>query len=452
MMDSITLENFRCFRERQTARLAPLTLLVGENSTGKTSFLAMLRILAQLEQGTTSADFKEPPYDLGSFDEIAHNRGGRAGRANEFTVGFESEDRSDWRESASGRFRGLYTFRKNGSAPELFRRVLADGAVAVAEECSTDGSYCARLQTDVGAWTLNATSRQYGTLRLGQYQWFLQQPRRYPRFEGDRAVPPQITPVDDSPEWSEEYEGPFARLSYGRPLFFFAEPPTFAGAPMRSKPRRTYDPARPVPDPEGDYIPMYLSDLSFQHERLWLQLKDYLEEFGRAAGLFDELSIRQLGRSGSDPFQMQVRKGDGRRKGAWRNLTDVGYGVSQVLPVITELLRQDTPERFLLQQPEVHLHPSAQAALGTLFCQVASSGRQLIVETHSDHLIDRVRMDVRDKTTSLKPEDVSLLYFERTGLDICIHSLRFDKLGNVLNAPPGYRQFFLKEVNRSLGL
>ena len=445
MMDSITLENFRCFRERQTARLAPLTLLVGENSTGKTSFLAMLRILAQLERGSTSADFKEPPYDLGSFDEIAHNRGGRAGRANEFTIGFESEDKPD-------RLSGLYTFRKNGSAPELFRRVLAAGAVAVAEECSTDGSYCARLQTDVSAWTLNATARQYGTLRLGQYQWFLQQPRRYPHFEGDPAAPPQITPVDDSPEWIDEYKVPFVRLSNIQHHVFFDESATFAGAPMRSKPRRTYDPARPVPDPEGDYIPMYLSDLSYQHERRWLRLKDYLEKFGRAAGLFDELSIRQLGRGGSDPFQMQVRKGDGRRKGAWRNLTDVGYGVSQVLPVITELLRQDAPEQFLLQQPEVHLHPSAQAALGTLFCQVAASGRQLIVETHSDHLIDRVRMDVRDGTTNLKPEDVSLLYFERTGLDVCIHSLRFDKLGNVLNAPPGYRQFFLEEVNRSLGL
>ena len=44
-MDQITLENFRCFREKQTARLAPLTLLVGENSTGKTSFLALIRAL-----------------------------------------------------------------------------------------------------------------------------------------------------------------------------------------------------------------------------------------------------------------------------------------------------------------------------------------------------------------------------------------------------------------------
>ena len=61
-------------------------------------------------------------------------------------------------------------------------------------------------------------------------------------------------------------------------------------------------------------------------------------------------------------------------------------------------------------------------------------------------------MDVRDDATDLKPDDVSLLYFERDGLDVRIHSLGFDEMGNVLNAPPGYRRFFLQEVNRSLGL
>ena len=121
-----------------------------------------------------------------------------------------------------------------------------------------------------------------------------------------------------------------------------------------------------------------------------------------------------------------------RLKGPPRNLIDVGYGVSQVLPVITELLREDSLAIFLLQQPEVHLHPSAQAALGSLFCQVAGPERQLIIETHSDHLLDRVRMDVRDGTTGLKPEDVSILYFERGELDVRIHSLRIDEEGNIL--------------------
>ena len=107
---------------------------------------------------------------------------------------------------------------------------------------------------------------------------------------------------------------------------------------------------------------------------------------------------------------------------------------------------------FLLQQPEVHLHPRAQAALGSLFCSVAGPDRQLVVETHSDYIIDRVRMDVRDGTTDLKPEDVSILYFERGESDVKIHSIRLDELGNVLNAPDSYGAFFMEETRRSIGL
>ena len=75
-----------------------------------------------------------------------------------------------------------------------------------------------------------------------------------------------------------------------------------------------------------------------------------------------------------------------------------------------------------------------------------------MVETHSDHLLDRVRMDVRDRATTLHPDDVSILFFERDRLDVRIHSLRIDDQGNVLGAPSGYRQFFMDETRRSLGL
>ena len=75
-----------------------------------------------------------------------------------------------------------------------------------------------------------------------------------------------------------------------------------------------------------------------------------------------------------------------------------------------------------------------------------------MVETHSDYIIDRVRMDVRDGKTGLKPEDVSILYFERGEADVKIHSIGLDEQGNVLDAPEGYRQFFADELTRSIGL
>lgn len=199
---------------------------------------------------------------------------------------------------------------------------------------------------------------------------------------------------------------------------------------------------------------MWLAEMAYDDPEKWVKTRESLEQFGKNAGLFDDIRVKRLGKSGSDPFQLQVRKHDGRYRGPWRNMADVGYGVSQILPIVTEILQgpNEGLQRtlFLLQQPEVHLHPSAQAALGSLFCQVASPKKQLIVETHSDHLIDRIRMDIRDGRSALKPEDVTVLYFERNGQEVDIHPIRFDELGNVLDAPPSYRRFFMEEVTRSI--
>ena len=196
---------------------------------------------------------------------------------------------------------------------------------------------------------------------------------------------------------------------------------------------------------------MYLANVHSQDRDGWEDMREKFEDFGQRSGLFDEISVRPLGKRPGDPFQLQIRKYGRKYKGPPRNLIDVGYGVSQALPVVTELLRGEAP-LVLLQQPEAHLHPSAQAALGSLFCRIAAPERQLVVETHSDHLLDRVRMDVRDGKGELKPEDVSILFFERGDLDVRIHSLGLDGNGNVLGAPPGYRDFFKAEARRSLGL
>ncbi len=437
-MDEITLKNFRCFREEQTARLAPLTLLVGENSTGKTSFMAMIRALWDVAYRRTDPDFKEEPYDLGSFDEIAHHRGGRGGRATNFKAGFtarrrETQTDRELKVATDRLYRFDVTFERDGTAPvPAIRRFSYDDAWL--EEDFRYDDWCPRILsgTPNGNWVGGVVT--------------------------DSPASPFFIDIDpDSPDWERLQQ--LSRIFEEVREFGRHTPRPYASAPVRSKPQRTYDPARPTRDPEGDYIPMYLADVFFQEKGEWNYLKGALEKFGQESGLFDEISVKSFGRKASEPFQVQVRKFGSRVKGPQRNLIDVGYGVSQVLPVVTELLRgrdfpdllgHSIPPMFLLQQPEVHLHPSAQAALGSLFCQVAKPDRQLVIETHSDHLLDRVRMDVRDGTTALKSDDVSILFFERKDLDVRIHSLRIDEEGNIEGAPGSYRRFFMEEVARSL--
>ena len=443
-MDSVTLKNYRCFREEQTARLAPLTLLVGENSTGKTSFLAILRALWDVAFADRAPDFREEPYDLGSFEDIVHNRGGHADTLDSFEA--STVISTPYSEGYAVDFHA--TFKSYGSAPFPSRRRLRGKDGWVEENVNEKGTTLSIFSIQQDQW--EAVDREYDFLYdpdyrlipLGEIPWSVAQELQNTGYKGELPSRDDIRKLD--------------RLFYFRGNHLLlprwnTESRPFAGAPVRSRPRRTYDPIRPARDAEGEYIPAYLANLYRGNSDEWQKLKASLEDFGRRSGLFDDIAITSFGKTSGAPFQIRIRKWGKRRKGVDRNLIDVGYGVSQTLPMLTELLRPDSPQMFLLQQPEVHLHPSAQAALGSLFCAVASQRKQLIVETHSDYIIDRVRMDVRDNTAGLKPDDVSILYFERDDLDVKIHSIRLDEMGNVLGAPPGYRQFFTDEMMRSVG-
>ena len=435
--------------------LAPLTLLVGENSTGKTSFMVAVRALLDLLYGHRVPDFKEEPYDLGSFDDIAHYRGGRGGRADTFKIGFDSTYQNETQASVRCRFD--VSFGERGVAPFPLARRLTD----------VDHDAWVELRIE------QATEKEDWRLRFGVtgHEWTVgglqvgHEGHVPPLFVVD-AVSPVATKSDNGRLEARKIQGldgPQAddheKVQHLRDLvrqFYkwnYDQNRPYAGAPVRSKPRRTYDPSRLAWDPEGTYVPMYLAHLNARKRMsAWNRLKEALEAFGKDSGLFDEIAIRRLGKLESEPFQLQIRKFGRSLKGPKRNIIDVGYGVSQVLPVVAELLGNQLTPVFLLQQPEVHLHPSAQAALGSLFCRIAGPERQLIVETHSDHMLDRIRMDVRDGVFGLKPEDVSILFFERRNLAVQIFSLRIDDQGNLCDAPQSYRRFFMDEVRRSLRL
>lgn len=427
-MNKITLENFRCFRGKHEARLAPLTLLVGENSTGKTSFLALIRALWDVAFEQTVPNFKWMPFDLGTFDEIAYTSEKQDDQVTKFEAGFDFA--SPQREETKEDFRFQVVFQQIGTAPFPVERRLARGLIWLEDR---------PIEPDAGVWF--GVSK--GQRKKASSPFRLDNRDRLDPFE---MLALNLRRMDDKS--AEKYNAAFR--PFVKDFMVVKNRRIYAGAPVRSKPRRTYDPARPTLDPEGIGVPMYLAEMHFRGGDKWNELKNALEEFGRRSGLFDKITVKRYGKYQSEPFQLQVKKTGGKSKGPWRNLIDVGYGVSQVLPVITELLSPYVPNISLIQQPEVHLHPSAQAALGSFFCERAGPGRQLVVETHSDYLLDRVRMDVRDGNSNLKPEDVSILFFERGDLDVCIHSLALDNDGQVIDAPAGYRKFFMEEMNRRL--
>lgn len=96
---------------------------------------------------------------------------------------------------------------------------------------------------------------------------------------------------------------------------------------------------------------------------------------------------------------------------ARRRPANVGFGLTYSLPIVTACLSAPPGSLLLLENPEAHLHPRGQAAMGTLLAKCASDGVQILVETHSDHILNGIRLAVKHKT--IKNTDVSLCNFVR---------------------------------------
>ena len=429
-----TMEEVRCFSERQTLEIRPLTFLVGENSTGKTTALACFHVLANyLRRG--GVDFNSHPYSMGTFKDIVRNS---RKKEKAFKLGIAYEYADETVELTVEFFQ-----RKGGIEPAVNSVTvkLADGEIVfetgnsvgtgirLTDSDKERNQYCVVCEPD----DLEFPIRLFKHFSKGLFRDSL-----IGESDAKNALAKFLEEHEDAVSPMSEYTlwNSWDHLS------------VLSTSPIRSRPKRTYDPTREFSDPEGSDVPMLLMRTEVTQEPHWEALKEQLVEFGKVSGLFQNIEVKNLGGSLANPFQLKFKV-----RGPSANIVDVGYGISQILPILVQILNLgaygETPF-FLLQQPEVHLHPRAQAEFTSLLVQLAStSNRSFVIETHSDYMIDRARIDIRKG--HIRPEDVSLIYFEPKGNIVKVHNIGFDKMANMIDVPPRYRDFFLKETDRLMG-
>ena len=131
-----------------------------------------------------------------------------------------------------------------------------------------------------------------------------------------------------------------------------------------------------------------------------------------------------------------------------------GFGLTQVLPIVAAALSADRDDLLLIENPEVHLHPAGQAAMGEFMAEVASAGVQVVVETHSDHVLNGIRRAVRSGT--LPPEGAALHFFRPRGEDEQdripqVQSPLLDAEGNIDSWPEGFFDQFDKDMSYFAG-
>ena len=431
------IRDVRCFEGEQKFNIRPITFLTGENSTGKSTVLGSFQALADILRNDgyrTPIDFNSPPYEMGVFADIARKR---VTQVKEFVLGVSSE----YENNQS--FRQVLTLSQNerGVAPAIRRSEwqFRDGKITF-EFIKYPKNRCITLGKNENEFIVSGDLKLGEGIELGYTTSLF---TRLHAFEKANTVLGKLIRFLKSKNTFSEEGGASFQNSFNR-FWLYDIVNTYSIAPVRANPQRTYNPTGIIKTSHGSEIPMVLMNLQRIEPKTWKGLKKKLAEFGKSSGLFSNIGVRTFSKSIISPFQLQVKI-----NGSKSNLIDVGYGVSQVLPILVHAI-MDERTKFLMQLPEAHLYPKAQAALSSLLINSAEENKNsFISEIQSDDMINRVRIEIMNGR--IKPKDVSLIYLEAINNKVAVHNIEFDDQANFINAPKGYKKFFHNEMNKLLG-
>lgn len=433
MLTRLRLENFKSWKDTGDIALKPITGFFGPNSSGKTSLSQALLLMKQSTELLYHGSMfhfgnEKTPVDLGDFRSVVHSH--NTDSTIKLSVGWKS---------------GL-----DIEIPEYY----AGGNVSRGDDIgieveSRDTSYLGESSIlHQMAYQISGT-RKFGVKRQNDpltYEIFA----NGPTFQDSRTLvrdsvglhPLSFCGFPFGADIPTQYQNFLSNLEYAmrlvlRDLYYLG--------PLRAYPQRLYVWSGANPQGLGrvgeytvDAILSYIeftrivegglgsNELSFEeHVASWLQYLGLVHDF-RVEALDEERRV----------FQIKVRKSP---NSAEVLLTDIGFGVSQVLPVIVLCSYLPQNSTIILEQPDMHLHPSAQVGLADLLIQTwKERDVQIMFESHSEHLLRRLQRRIAEGELN---EDEVGLYFCSTDDDGSsrISHLEIDQYGNISNWP---RDFF----------
>ena len=330
LIKSLGLKNFKCF-EKLAVEFAPITLLTGANSSGKSSLINAILAVLQTEQFPFYLSPNGRYVNMGSYEEIVFGGNIKAG----FDIFIEFNDVDDTFDTS------WYLNYRNG-LPSL------------ANVHDIDPSYQPKK--------LDEFFNYIGSFRQPPERTYYQKAKAQSRIDTDGAGY-----IDQIIEWEETN-------------------------------------------------PNKLRELISVMQKLDL--------------VFDIQSAKLKG----GRFDINVKA---QSKASFSSLTDVGFGISQFLPTIVADLQLPDLSCLAISQPEIHLHPPVQAQFGNYIAsQIQRTDKQYIIETHSEYLLNRIRLLLVNG--ELKPTDIRVLYFENDGVKSTVHDVEFTTDGQIRGAPQGF--------------
>ena len=435
MFTSLSLENFKSWRSIPEMRLAPITGLFGANSSGKSSILQFFLLLKQTVEATDRATVLEfgndkTPVNLGSFKDVVF---GHDCKHLSFSIAWKSKRLSKFVLEDSLK----KPIDKFDFSCEIVEK---DSGIAVER-------FTYRLDADT--FTMQKTSPH------GNDYYLSCEAKDFPVSNTKKPVPAPIK-FFGFPKQVYAYYQAADSLSYLQLDFENLFEGIHYLGPLRDFPQRQYLWSGSRPTDIGFRGELAIHAIIASKEKngggsngssqLEYEIARWLQEWG----LIRSFSVEPLNKD-SNIYEVRVKK---TANSTPVLLTDVGFGVSQVLPVLTLCYHVPEGSVIILEQPEIHLHPSVQAGLADLFIEVAyRRNLQIIFESHSEHLLRRLQRRIAEeqfRNVFYLPENIALYFCKFQDTESQLEKLQVNELGDIENWPDDFFGDEIGEMNAML--
>ncbi|MGD0831350.1 MAG: DUF3696 domain-containing protein [Terracidiphilus sp.] len=437
MLKSLRIRNFKAWKDTGDVPLAPLTVIFGSNSAGKSS---IGHLLLALKQTALATDRKRALHlgdtnsliDLGTLSDCLYGHDLKSSLEFELTWGLPKpltvKDLHDRTISYNGNAISLKASLKadEKEQPEIrgFEYGLLDGAKSVLDiQHKLNGG---------GKWGLTSEAYRFVGQATGR-RWDLSEPEKFYRVSETSIS--RYQNAGFLADFALQTERMLAGISYLGPL--------------REHPRRIYQWSGDTPEDvgqRGQYAVAAILAAQQDGRKLnrgWKRptkgFAEFVAQWLIEMNVIHRFAVKPVA-EGRKEFEVLIKTN------AWSpevKITDVGFGVSQVLPALVQAFYCPPNSTVWMEQPEIHLHPQVQSVLADVlissvqaYQDFAARNVQLIVESHSEHFLTRLQRRIAEE--AIKPSEVAVYFCRNTKDGAVLESLDLNLFGEINNWPADF--------------
>ena len=439
-LQAVRWRNFKSFRNSGWINIKPITIFIGPNGSGKTNLLLPLLLLKQTIQSfdpSLRLNTRGEYANLGDYDDIVFQKRSKSAIGFDFKFNVKPLVKKEPLIKQDPPNTILLTFKEYRN-----RRVDLNDIIVRRDR----KQYLNRKKLRDGKYSLSfAEDLSYKDENFKKYTDFIKDdlPRNF-LFSGDHLLKKIIESIKGGK--SREINLPENMVLYLEVLGYvdfklrnFLTNISFIG-PLRKQPERIYDLSGEIPITvgiQGQDAPQifYARDSKYFHSKVieWL----------RAFSFGDDIAYQDLG---NGQFKIMLSR---KKQKFHVDYADAGFGLSQIFPMVVEGFNTKSKNTIIAEQPEIHLNSRLQRLLADLFADITKYGKTLIIETHSEHLLLRLRTLIAEG--KLPSSEVALYYVDMNNGISKVRPINIDSIGNI-RRQDWPQDFFMESVKETLSL